>query len=107
MRIEGEVEDDGTRERGDVAVVRAHSSGTVTHLQRETTTSVEHRELFVLRRSIDGWRITDYMYVQLARSHQLVASGRNTYTPSSPDRIRPRLACLGPERQQLRRRARS
>lgn len=48
---------------GTMATVQAHATGTVTTLDTgSTVTAPPHRELFVLRKSAQGWRITDYMF---------------------------------------------
>ena len=43
-------------------VAQTHSTGTITRLESGTTIKVRYRELFVLRRSSEGWQITDYMF---------------------------------------------
>jgi uncharacterized protein (TIGR02246 family) len=62
MRIDEQVEIDGTREAGDLAVVRTHSHGTVTQLESGAASDAGFRELFVLRRASDRWRIAEYMF---------------------------------------------
>jgi uncharacterized protein (TIGR02246 family) len=62
MKMQHELHLDRVLESGDLAVVRIVSTGTVTLLEPGTTTAQNHREIFVLRRSSKGWRITDYMF---------------------------------------------
>jgi len=52
---------DGIRKNRDLAVVWSALGGTVRH-QSGPTTIVDHRELFALHRSSEGWRITDYTF---------------------------------------------
>lgn len=49
---------------GDLAVVRAHSTGTVTPLSTEEAVAVLGRELFVLQKLDGAWRIRCYMMNQ-------------------------------------------
>lgn len=50
-------------EEGNLAIVRAHATGTITMLSTNSTnTAPQHRELFVLRQSDSGWKITDYLF---------------------------------------------
>lgn len=61
-RIEEHPQFDRTLQADDLAVVRTHSSGTITQLESGTATDVSPRELFVLRRSGDGWLIVEYIF---------------------------------------------
>ena len=50
-------------EEGNMVIVRAHATGTITMLSTNSTnTAPQHRELFVLRKSDAGWKITDYIF---------------------------------------------
>jgi uncharacterized protein (TIGR02246 family) len=60
--IEEAIDVDRIVERGELAVAQTHSTGTLTVLESGATIELSYRELFVLRRSSDGWRITDYMF---------------------------------------------
>lgn len=51
---------DRVRESGDMAAVETHTTGTIT--VNGSTMPVDSRELFILRRSPNGWEITDYMF---------------------------------------------
>jgi len=51
---------------GGLAAVQTQTTGTVKLLASGSTISAVSRELFVLRRSGDGWRITDYMFNRTA-----------------------------------------
>jgi uncharacterized protein (TIGR02246 family) len=53
---------DEVREGGDVAAARTHTTGTITILAGDNVLQVVSRELFVLRKSAEGWRIADYMF---------------------------------------------
>jgi conserved hypothetical protein len=53
---------DEVREGEDMASARTHTTGTITMLADNNVVSVVSRELFVLRKSAEGWRITDYMF---------------------------------------------
>lgn len=45
-----------------MATARAHTTGTITFLADNNVIEAVSRELFVLRKSAEGWRITDYMF---------------------------------------------
>ena len=62
MKMQQECHVDHVVERDGIAVVRTHSTGMLTLLGPGTTLDQNHRELYVLRRSTEGWRITDYMF---------------------------------------------
>jgi uncharacterized protein (TIGR02246 family) len=62
VRIQETIDVDRIVERGELAVAQTHSTGTLTVLESGTTLELSYRELFVLRRLSDGWRITDYMF---------------------------------------------
>lgn len=50
-------------EEGKMAMVRARATGSITMLSTNSTNSApQHRELFVLRQSDSGWKITDYIF---------------------------------------------
>jgi uncharacterized protein (TIGR02246 family) len=59
--FERELHVDEIREADDLASARTHTTGTITLLPSNDVLSVGGRELFVLRRADDGWRITDAM----------------------------------------------
>jgi uncharacterized protein (TIGR02246 family) len=62
VRIKEKPEVDRVLESDGLAAVETHSSGTVTQIESGEATEVGFRELFVLRRSDDRWRIVDYMF---------------------------------------------
>ena len=52
-------------ERGvDLAVVRAHSSGTITTKSTGQSAALALRELFALRSTAEGWRISEYAFTR-------------------------------------------
>lgn len=51
---------------GNLGYVRCHSTGTVTPKATGTPKEVSGRELFVLERANDGWKIQTYMMNHLA-----------------------------------------
>ena len=53
---------DRVTEVGELAIVEAHSTDTVTMLASNSKTLIEFRELFILRRAGNGWQITDYIF---------------------------------------------
>lgn len=57
-----EVHFDQVREEGDHAVALTHTTDKITMLANNNVMQVAFRELFVLRKGGDGWRITDYMF---------------------------------------------
>lgn len=59
---------DELREGEDLGSARMHTTETITILADNNVLSVVSRELFVLRKSADGWRITDYMFNRPANS---------------------------------------
>ena len=62
VRIRAEVDVDRILEGDELAAAQTHSADTVTQLESGTTINASYREVFVLRRSSDGWRIADYMF---------------------------------------------
>ena len=62
IRGQRELYIDHIRQGGEVGAALTHTSGTVTILANGNTIPVKSRELFVLRKSADGWLITDYMF---------------------------------------------
>ena len=60
LRFQRELHIDRVRQDGDTAVAETHTTGTIT--VNGTTLPVESRELFILRRSQNGWEISDYMF---------------------------------------------
>lgn len=56
---------DDVEARDDLAVVRSHTTGTITPLDSASALEVVSRELFVLLRGADGWRIRHYTANQL------------------------------------------
>ena len=53
---------DSIAQGADLAVVRTHSAGSVTVRQSGRSSPAAFRELFVLRRDAEGWRISDYLF---------------------------------------------
>lgn len=53
---------DRIRQEPDLAIVRTHSSGTITTKATGKSSPLALRELFALRRTPDGWRITEYAF---------------------------------------------
>jgi len=58
---------DHVREEGDVGVARTRTVDHIKLLAANTEISVEFRELFVMRKTPDGWRIADYIFNRLSR----------------------------------------
>jgi uncharacterized protein (TIGR02246 family) len=50
------------REGAEMAAALTHTAGALTILATNNTIHAPSRELFVLRKSGDGWRITEYMF---------------------------------------------
>lgn len=57
---------DEVEERSGLAVVRSHTTGTITVLADASSVEAVSRELFVLRRDDGGWRFWQYMANQPA-----------------------------------------
>jgi uncharacterized protein (TIGR02246 family) len=53
---------DHIREGAEMAAVLTHTTGTRTMLATNSTMTGISRELFILRKTGTGWRITDYMF---------------------------------------------
>lgn len=62
VKVDNHVNIDGVLESGDLAAAHTHSAGAITRLGSGATSDVAARELFVLRRAGDEWRITHYMF---------------------------------------------
>lgn len=62
VSFQRELHFDEVQESEGTAIARTHSTGTITILANDHVDSPVSRELFVLRKSADGWRITDYMF---------------------------------------------
>jgi uncharacterized protein (TIGR02246 family) len=56
------------REQGNVATARTNTTGTIKLLADGTQVPAVSRELFVLGRSGNGWKITDYIFNRVAPS---------------------------------------
>ena len=55
-------------EGDDLATVQTHTTGMLTMLDTNTTIQAVSRELWVLRRTDDEWRIVDYMFNRSERA---------------------------------------
>lgn len=53
---------DEVREEDDLAVARTHTTDTIKILASNSVVSAGYRELFNLRKTANGWRITDYIF---------------------------------------------
>jgi uncharacterized protein (TIGR02246 family) len=53
--------------QGDLAVARTRSTGVLTKRHAGDTESVTYRELFVLQRAENGWKIAQYMFQRVAK----------------------------------------
>ncbi len=53
-------------QHGDFAFARTLSKGKVTVLAKGVTLHAEHRELFVLKKTDDGWKIARYMFNKMS-----------------------------------------
>jgi len=62
MRFGRELHIDEVHAHGDIAVVRCHTTGTVTRREPGLTVEAESRELFALLDGQDGWRIQAYAF---------------------------------------------
>lgn len=62
LRLQREPFIDQIREGADMAAALTHTTGTLTVLASNTTMDLPSRELFVLRKFGNGWRITEYMF---------------------------------------------
>lgn len=60
LAFQRELHIDRVRQDGNVAVAETHTTGTIT--VGGNTIPLVSRELFILRRSGNGWEITDYMF---------------------------------------------
>lgn len=66
LSFQRELHVDHIREGADMAAALTHTTGTRTDLTTNSTMTGLSRELFVLRKSGTGWRITDYMFNRTA-----------------------------------------
>jgi hypothetical protein len=62
MRMQRRVQLERVAQADQLAVVRSRSTGTVTLLETGTTIEQENREHYALRRTSNGWRITDDIF---------------------------------------------
>lgn len=62
MRVVARPTVDSAREEGDWAFVQTSSTGSLRIISADVTRHADHRELFVLRRLGEGWRIAYYMF---------------------------------------------
>lgn len=62
LKVTSEYWIDRVTEVGELTIVEAHSTDTVTMLASNSVTLIEFRELFILRRAGNGWQITDYIF---------------------------------------------
>lgn len=68
MSLQRELHVDHIRAGADLGAALTHTTGAIKILGNNKSMSILSRELFVLRRSAVGWRITDDMFNQPAVS---------------------------------------
>ncbi len=62
MRFGRELQIDEVHTEGGLAVVRCHTTGTITRRESGVTVEAESRELFALVDGPDGWQIQTYVF---------------------------------------------